>query len=334
MAALHFSVCSPPGNFEKTTSCHSTSLRARMPIPRTYCFRKRHQRPLITGQRLCYFWIIVAVLLLTSQPSYGVRILSNSSTTKYAAVGDSVTLSCHFGLAPEGLGHLDIEWSIKPLNISEEETTVAMCVDNRTYEDYYPFKDRAKFVSPDPASGDASIVIKELRPTDSAVYQCKVRKLNRLSSIRINLTVKARPAKPKCYVKSKSLEPCEVVLGCTTTEASTPILYSWVKENTENLLPVGAFADSHNGDLLLNQDIQGTFVCTVHGSVGVETCAIELESCNTEANTVTLLAVLAMFLTFPTVAIVVACCYKRNDTHFGNEILEDCSPPNKRLLME
>lgn len=77
---------------------------------------RARQRSLITRLRLwrsCMICsCIVTFLPFTAQTYYGLEIISRSVSPTYAAVGDSVTLSCHFNLAPEDLGVLDIEWSI------------------------------------------------------------------------------------------------------------------------------------------------------------------------------------------------------------------------------
>uniref|UniRef100_A0A7N8XC54 Ig-like domain-containing protein n=1 Tax=Mastacembelus armatus TaxID=205130 RepID=A0A7N8XC54_9TELE len=136
----------------------------------------------------------------------------------YAAVGDSVTLRCHFNLAPEDLGVLDIEWSIKPSDVREEETLVIWYAGNHIYDGYDPFRGRVQFVSPDPASGNASISITDLTPTDHNTYQCKVRKLPEISMTNMDLNVMERPTVPECNLEGVVDLGHNVVLRCRITQ--------------------------------------------------------------------------------------------------------------------
>ena len=192
----------------------------------------------------------------------------------YVAVGESVTLSCHFNLAPEDLGVLDIEWSIKSASIRAEEITLVWYSGNRIYSN---FRGRVQFVSPDPASGNASISISNLTTTDTDTYQCKVRKRPGFATVTIHLDVMERPTKPECYAEGVVELDRKVVFRCGGAQGSPPIWYSWSMDGKR--LSHDATIDSTQGDLVLpitKNIVPGTLVCTAHNLVGVETCPVTL----------------------------------------------------------
>uniref|UniRef100_A0A3B4VG25 Ig-like domain-containing protein n=1 Tax=Seriola dumerili TaxID=41447 RepID=A0A3B4VG25_SERDU len=245
-------------------------------------------------------------LPFTAKPSHGLQIVSRSLSPTYAAVGDDVTLSCHFTFDPDDLGGIDIEWSTKPADIQREETVVIWYAgDHRIYSDFdHRFQNRVQFVSPDPESGNASITINDLKLTDSDTFQCKVRKLPGISSILIRLD-----------------------LSCIGSQGSPPMWYTWFTESREKMLP---------GDLFLTitgEDVLGPYVCNAENLVGSETCTATLIMKPAVSNVAVSAAVTVIVLLIIIIsAIVFFCCKRKNVENFGNEIREDELPPHKWCL--
>uniref|UniRef100_A0A7N8WSZ2 Ig-like domain-containing protein n=1 Tax=Mastacembelus armatus TaxID=205130 RepID=A0A7N8WSZ2_9TELE len=266
------------------------------------------------------------ICIILQQPCFGLKIISSSVSPTYAAVGDSVTLRCHFNLAPEDLGVLDIEWSIKPSDVREEETLVIW---------YDPFRGRVEFVSPDPASGNASISITDLTPTDHNTYQCKVRKLPGISMINICLNVMERPTEPECNLEGVVDLGHKVVLRCRSTQGSSPMWYSWYKESRNEMLPNDGYVNSVQGDLFLTvtkENILGTYICTAQNLVGMDTCRLTLKFSSAVRIRVAAAAAGTALITIIIIAIIIFCHHKRKiELHLGCEIIEDEMPPHKWL---
>uniref|UniRef100_A0A3B4WWV8 Ig-like domain-containing protein n=1 Tax=Seriola lalandi dorsalis TaxID=1841481 RepID=A0A3B4WWV8_SERLL len=243
---------------------------------------------------------------------------------------NDVTLSCHFTLAPEDLGGIDIEWSTKPADIQKEETVVIWYAgDHRIYNDFdHRFQSRVQFVSPDPESGNGSITINDLKLTDSDTFQCKVKKLPGISSIIIRLDVMERPTKPVCNPEVVVEMGQTVVLSCIGSQGSPPMWYTWSKESREKMLP---------GDLFLTitgEDVLGPYVCNAENLVGSETCTATLilksAVSNVAVSAAVTVIVLLMIITIS--AIVFFCRKRKNVENFGSEIRVDELPPHKWLL--
>ena len=309
-----------------------------MPISKAFHRRSPpHRKPLITRLKLRHLFMALSLLPFTAKPSHGLQIVSRSVSPTYAAVGDNVTLTLHFTLAPEDLGAIDIQWSTKPADIQREETVVIWYAgDHRIYSDFdHGYKGRVQFVSPDPESGIGSITINDLKLTDSDTFQCTVRKLPGISSIIIRLHVMERPTKPVCIPEVVVEMGQTVVLSCSGSQGSPPMWYTWSKENREEMLPHNAMVDS--GDLFLTitgEDVLGPYVCTADNLVGSETCtatlimksAVSIVAVSAPATVIVLL----MIITIP--AIVFFCRKRKNVENFGNDIRVDELPPHKWLL--
>ena len=56
----------------------------------------------------------------------GLQITTSGPTTIERASGQSAKLDCHFTLAPEDTGPLDIEWSVLPSDNQKEEKVVSL----------------------------------------------------------------------------------------------------------------------------------------------------------------------------------------------------------------
>nr|XP_046238937.1 coxsackievirus and adenovirus receptor homolog isoform X3 [Scatophagus argus] len=252
-----------------------------VPIPRSLVFKLRPQRTHISRFRFWRYCMIVSILLLSLLRSHGLQIHLSSKSPKFAAVGDTAQRSCHFNLHPKDSGVLDIEWSIKPC-----QTLVIWYSGDRIYDNYNPFGRRVCFVSPDPASGNASINISNLKMTDTNTYQCKVRKgPAAIKSRIIHLNAIKRPAKLECYAEDAVELNRKLAFRCRAAKGSPPIWYSWSMNGTRRL-PHDATFDPTRGDLVLtiSKEIlsSGTLVCTAHNPVGMKTCLVALRLNSTD----------------------------------------------------
>nr|XP_046238934.1 coxsackievirus and adenovirus receptor homolog [Scatophagus argus] len=309
-----------------------------VPIPRSLLFKKRPKRTHISRFRFC---MIVSILLLSLLRCHGLQIYLSSKSPKFAAVGDTAKLSCHFKLHPKDSGVLDIEWSIKPADILREETLVIWYSGDRIYDNYNPFGRRVYFVSPDPASGNASINISNLTMTDTNTYQCKVRKGPAIESRIIHLNAMERPAELECYAEDAVELDRKLAFRCRAAKGSPPIWYSWSMKGTRKRLPHDATFDPTRGDLvstISKEILPGTLVCTAHNPVGMKTCLVALRlnsaggitSAAAAAGTAAAVVTLLMVLIIPT-AVIIFRRKRGKEGDYGNEIAEDEPPPRKWL---
>lgn len=308
-----------------------------MPIPRTSFWKRRQQRSVITKFRLWHLYVvcIASFLPFNVHPCHGLKIISSSTSPTYAAVGDSVTLSCHFNLSPEDLGVLDIEWSIRPSDVHGKDANIIWCSGDRIYDGDDPFKGRVQFVSPDPASGNASITITDLTPTDTNTVQCKVRKVPGIAMINVRLHVMEKPALPECNLEGVVELGHKVVLKCRSTQGSPPVWFRWSKLSRDKILPNDAYVDSVQGDLFLTvtrEDVLGTYVCTAQNLVGMDTCLLTIKF-NSAVNTVAATAAAVIVPMAIIIVIIFVFCHKKRKIgqHSDNDILEDEMPPHKWL---
>lgn len=263
------------------------------------------------------------------------EITSSSVSPVYARPSDSVTLSCHFTLSYRDVERIDIEWNLKPSDIQAEEKTVIWYTADRIHDNYEPLKSRIHFVSRDPASGNASVVIRDLKVSDSGTYQCKIRKLPGYSSIVIRLAVVERPSELTCHLEGEVKLNNEVVLICNHKHSSLPIWYTWTKPN-------GYAAFSKNpmsGHLFLTistEDALGHYSCTSHSFFGTEKCNLTVSFVSSMKSavipTVASVSVLLLMISIT----VISICLKRKRKpvveDVGNEIVEDALPPSQTFL--
>ncbi|XP_071754434.1 coxsackievirus and adenovirus receptor homolog [Centroberyx gerrardi] len=271
----------------------------------------------------------------------GLEITSTGPTTIEKASGQSVKLDCHFTLAPEDSGPLDIEWSLLASDNQKEDKVVILYSGDRAYEDYYPaMKGRAHFNSADPKNGDASINLTGLKSSDTGTYQCKVKKAPGIRSRKMLLTVMVKPSKPRCYAEGPTEEGKDVVLRCLSSEGTNPLQYTWEKTSDSNLLPASAVLDPVGGTMNVRNasaGASGTYRCTANNRVGSEECVLRL-NITPPPNTAGIIAgaIIAVLLILIIIAIILFCCCrarhrKKYEKEICNEIREDVPPPKSRV---
>lgn len=307
-----------------------------MALPKTTLFtkKKRPSRPHIFFRPWSQC-ILALSMLSPPKPSFGLQVFSSTVSPVYAAVGGSVTLSCHFILAPHDLGVLDIEWSIKPADVSQPETLFIWYAANQIFDNYDLFRARVQFVSPSPASGNASITISDLKMTDTNTYQCKVRKLPGIKKHIIHLNVLQRPAEPECYVEGDFELDHKAVFRCRSSQGSLPMWYTWSMDGTGKHLPHDSIVDNSEGDLFLTvtkELLPGTLVCTAINRVGMQSCQVAISVKKSAVVEISAAVVgLIVFIIIIIITILVIHNKRRRVESYGNEILEDELPPHKWL---
>ena len=281
------------------------------------------------------FIISMSLSFFSREAPLALEITSSSMSPVYARPADSVTLSCDFTLSYQDGERIDIEWSLKPSDVQAEEKTVIWYAADRLHDNYEPFKDRVSFMSRDPASGKASIVIRDLRVSDSGTYQCKIRKLPGYSSILIRLAVVERPSKLTCHLEGEVKINNEVALICNHKHSSLPTWYTWTKPNGYD-----AFSnDPMSGHLFLKlstKDALGDYSCTSHSFFGTEKCNLTVSFPSSVKSAVipAVASVSVLLLMISTTVIFICRKLKRKaiaeDT--GNDIVEDALPPSQTFV--
>uniref|UniRef100_A0A3Q4BV58 Ig-like domain-containing protein n=1 Tax=Mola mola TaxID=94237 RepID=A0A3Q4BV58_MOLML len=225
----------------------------------------------------------------------------------YVAVGDSVTLSCHFSLAIGDVGVLDVEWSIKPADILKKRDPHHLVSKLTNYLPHCMINGilsgaEFRFLFPDLSSGSASISFTNVPTADTNTYQCKIRKGFGIIMVIIHLDVMDRPAKPKCYQEVGF----KLVLRHRGTQSSSPIWYRWAMETGDKVLPPMM-------PLLI--------LC--------KNCLLTLKSNSTVVSVTVLAAAVDTVLVVNNIitTIIVSCHRKRQHVeYFGNMITEDDLP--------
>ena len=289
--------------------------------------------PLITGLNLWPLIIGIFLWPFIIDSTCGLEISSTGQSHIYMARGESVNLYCHFVLASEDIGQMDIEWSIIPSDIQAEEKVVVWYTGERIYDVHqHHLKGRVYFNSPEPQNGNASITITDLKFTDTDTYQCKVRKLPGISSRKIHLTVMERPSKPMCYTEGPIQVGKDLVLRCMSTKGTPPLQYSWTKTTGNKGLPPSSVVNSVSGDLYLDsikEVASGTYLCMARNFVGMEQCDLILSFTSSLSMAgIIAVAVVSVLLVFIIPIIIYCCCRKKQEEEFGNDILEDEPPPH------
>nr|XP_033797848.1 coxsackievirus and adenovirus receptor homolog [Geotrypetes seraphini] len=118
-------------------------------------------------------WISVALALLLCRSPAGALELQPADETIEKFEMKQIILRCLFTLSSDDLNKIDIDWIF--LLPGGGEQSILMFSDDQIYDQQGQWKNRAYFTSKDPKSGDASMKILKLKPTDTGSYRCIVR---------------------------------------------------------------------------------------------------------------------------------------------------------------
>ncbi|XP_006861693.1 PREDICTED: V-set and immunoglobulin domain-containing protein 8 [Chrysochloris asiatica] len=246
------------------------------------------------------------LLLMCLSPALlpAVRINGDGQEVLYLAEGDNVRLGCPYILDPEDYGPngLDIEWMQVNSDPSHRENVFLSYQDKRINHGNLPhLQQRVHFAASDPSQYDASITLMNLQVSDTATYECRVKKTT-MASRKVIVTVQARPAVPMCWAEGQMTRGNEVVLKCFANGGTPPLSYKWAKISG-NTHPhrAGSYHSQHSfhselsyqesfhgsmhpdpnsSDLVLkdiSKEDNGLYQCTVANHVGYSVCVVEVK---------------------------------------------------------
>ncbi|XP_066500822.1 V-set and immunoglobulin domain-containing protein 8b [Hoplias malabaricus] len=280
---------------------------------------------------------VFLVVLYGSEISHTVamQVTSTGPQTIKKAQGESVVLGCTYSESPSDVGQLDVEWSIVSPDMTQKDKLILSYSGGKEYKLSNPdLMSRLTFVG-DPSRGDATISITSLSISDTATYQCKVKKPPGSDSRKVTVVVLVRPSVPKCWVENGEVIGTTVSLCCKTSEGSIPLSYKWTKESGS--MPLTASQNAQTGELLISnhsQSYMGTYICEVSNEVGNEQCKYTLMAYN-PTNKAGIIAgavigaLLLLLLLLLLIWLLICCCQKhRYQKETANEIKEDAAAPD------
>ncbi|XP_067399091.1 V-set and immunoglobulin domain-containing protein 8 [Emydura macquarii macquarii] len=225
----------------------------------------------------------VQLFLLCLMPALlpAVRINAKGQQVLYLAQGDSVRLGCPYVLEPvdNGPNSLDIIWTL--VNPDQRLPFLIYQDQKIRYGNAPGLQQRVTFAAQDPSQYDASIRLANLRVSDSATYECRVKKAT-VDTHRITITVLEKPAAPRCWMDGEPAMGRDLILRCCSDGGAVPISYQWSKmggEFSTGWLPPRAVQGQGTGDLMiqgLSQEHAGTYSCRAANSVGYSQCMVNI----------------------------------------------------------
>ncbi|XP_062273000.1 V-set and immunoglobulin domain-containing protein 8b [Scomber scombrus] len=282
--------------------------------------------------------LLVLFLVTFQLKTEAMQVTSSGPQTIQKPLGDTVTLGCTYTPSPQDTGELDIEWS----NVSPDMTQKDKLILSYTGGQIHHYGDasiskRLKFIA-EPKQGDASISLSDVKLSDTATYQCKVKKAPGVDMRKVTLVVMVPPSVPKCWVEGAEEKGGTVSLRCKSSQGSTPLSYMWRKESGGSM-PSTATQDAQTGELLIKNHTDsyvGSYLCEVKNAVGKAQCKYALHAYN-PTNKVGVIvgavigALLLLLLLLLLIWLLICCCHKRRyEKEVANEIREDVPAPESR----
>ncbi|XP_044304310.1 V-set and immunoglobulin domain-containing protein 8-like [Varanus komodoensis] len=315
------------------------------------------------------------LLCLTPALLPAVKINAKGREVIYLAKGDSVKLGCPYELEPhdQDLDDLDIEWTqmnSDPTNL--DNVILSYHGQQVNFPGYHPLvwnrgsaerdqhrvghpgwpqhvgaggccpslRQRVAFALPDPSRYDASINLQNVELSDTATYECKVKKTT-VATRKVTVTVLERPSIPRCSIEGKVAMGRKVTLRCGSQSGTSPLVYKWAKVMERplgnGLLPP-TIKGPEPGDLViqnLSQNHAGVYQCSVANRVGSAQCVLDLSfpEGSDRASIIVgavLGSLLLLLLLAGLIAGLVYCCRRKRCTEPSNQIRVDTAPPKAR----
>ncbi|XP_029916330.1 V-set and immunoglobulin domain-containing protein 8b [Myripristis murdjan] len=281
----------------------------------------------------------VAVLFLATfnLKTEAMLVTSSGPQTIQRARGEKVTIGCTYTPDPADTGELDIEWSNVSPDMTQKDKLILSYSGGQTVH-YDPSLSKRLSFTGDPKQGDASIAISDVKISDTATYQCKVKKTPGVDMRKVTLVVMVRPSVPKCWVEGGEEKGGTVSLRCKSSEGSTPLSYVWRRESG-GAIPPTATQDPQTGELLIRNHSEsnvGNYVCEAKNAVGREQCKYTLYAYNPPNKVGVIVgavigALLLLLLLLLLIWLLICCCHKRRyEKEVANEIREDAPAPESR----
>ncbi|KAF0033546.1 hypothetical protein F2P81_013612 [Scophthalmus maximus] len=256
------------------------------------------------------------------------EITSSGPQTIQKPLGVTVNLGCTYTPGPQDTGELDIEWSNLSPDMTLKDQLILSYTGSQTH--YYgdtSLSKKLRFIG-DPKQGDASISISDVRLSDTATYQCKVKKAPGVDTRKVTLVVMVPPSVPKCWVEGGEEKGGPVSLRCESSQGSTPLSYTWKREQGA-AMPSTATQSHQPGELLISNHTEnnaGSYVCEAKNAVGKAQCKYELHAYNPTNKAGVIVgavigALLLLLLLLLLIWLLICCCHKRRyEKEVANEI--------------
>ncbi|KAL0979454.1 hypothetical protein UPYG_G00185300 [Umbra pygmaea] len=292
----------------------------------------------IKCSRLQLSVIFLVAVVLNTDFIDAMQITSTGPQTIQRPQGETVMLGCSYSPAPSDTGELDIEWmNVRPDMTQKDNLVLSYTGGQILYYGDPSFSSRITFTG-DPSKGNASVTISAVKITDTATYQCKVKKAPGVDMRKITLVVMAAPSVPKCWVEGTEVKGTDVTLHCKSVVGSTPLNYVWTRENGGSI-PSTATQNSQSGELIIRNNSDsytGNYLCVVSNPVGTNQCQVNLQAYNAPNKAgiiagAVIGALLLLLLLLFLIWLLICCCHKRRyEKEVAHEIKEDAPAPDSR----
>uniref|UniRef100_A0A3Q4B7V1 Ig-like domain-containing protein n=1 Tax=Mola mola TaxID=94237 RepID=A0A3Q4B7V1_MOLML len=256
------------------------------------------------------------------------EVTTTGPQTIQKAQGETVSLGCTYTPGPQDTGELDIEWSNVSPDMTQKDQLILSYMGGKTLQYGDPSVSSRLSFTGDPTQGDASIAISRVKASDTATYQCKVKKVPGVDMRKVTLVVMVPPSAPDCWVEGGEEKGAPVSLHCRSSQGSKPLSYVWTRE-TGGPMPAAATQDLQAGELLITNHTDGnvgTYACEATNAVGRARCKYALHAYN-PTNKVGVIvgavigAILLLLLLLLLIWLLICCCHKRRyEKEVANEI--------------
>ncbi|XP_077570035.1 coxsackievirus and adenovirus receptor homolog isoform X2 [Stigmatopora nigra] len=221
------------------------------------------------------FWRFVLLgVLSTISPSCPLTINTGKSPY-YAATGSVAQLTCKFSSNSKSHPDSEVIWVIMS---KDQEQPIIWFNRGVLYADMYkPMKGRVRFISSNPQKGDGSIIIEDVRLSDTETYYCFVKIMPEYGRGSVTLVVIEPHSDPLCRMYE---EDNGMRLECTSPHPSIEGLkYTWSKTDGNQVLTYQGIAGPTGSTLHLTNVTHGecgSYRCTVESIVSTKHCVLAL----------------------------------------------------------